>query len=90
MKKSQDIDELLNGFIDDELPPRQHTEVQRLIYHDPEIADRLHQLQRCKMLLGALPEAHRQLTAGVSYSVEVSRALREMADRFDREQGTTG
>ena len=57
MKNSQNIDELLNGFIDDELAPRQRTEVQRLVKHDPEIADRLQQLQRCKELLGSLPAA---------------------------------
>ncbi len=57
MKNSQDIDELLNSFIDEELPPRQRTEIQRLVKHDSEIADRLHQLQRGKELLGSLPTA---------------------------------
>lgn len=55
MKEIPNLDELLNSFIDDELPPRQHTEVQRLLDHDEKIARRLEQLQQCKMLLGSLP-----------------------------------
>ena len=40
------IDELLSGFIDDELPARQRTEAERLIAHDPKIEQRLVQLQK--------------------------------------------
>ncbi len=49
------IDELLNSFIDGEFTHRQATEVQRLISHDTQIAQRLRELQKCKMLVGSLP-----------------------------------
>ena len=39
------IEELLNGFIDDELETRQRTEVERLIARDRRIQRRLVQLQ---------------------------------------------
>ena len=57
MKEIPNMDELLNSYIDDELSPRQQTEVQRLIAHDEKIAQRLRQLQKCKMLLSSLPVA---------------------------------
>jgi len=57
MKEIPNMDELLNSFIDGELPARQHTEVQRLVAHDEKISRRLQQLQRCKMLLSFLPVA---------------------------------
>ena len=44
MKQNQNIDELLNGFIDEELTTRQHTEVKRLIKNDAQIAKRLKEL----------------------------------------------
>ena len=46
MKEIPNLDELLNSFIDGELAPRQHTEVQRLMAHDQKIAQRLEQLQQ--------------------------------------------
>jgi hypothetical protein len=58
MKVNPKIDELLNSFIDGELPPRQQTEVQRLVAHDPAIAGRLRQLKKCRLLLTSLPSAH--------------------------------
>jgi nicotinate phosphoribosyltransferase len=36
--------------------------------------------------LAALPDAHRRLAGDAAYPVTVSRALRDMADRFDRAQ----
>ena len=49
MKENPNMDELLNSFIDGELPARQQTEVQRLIAHDEKIAQRVRQLQKSKM-----------------------------------------
>jgi len=57
MNVNPKIDELLNSFIDGQLTPRQQTEVHRLIAHDPQIGQRLRQLQKCKMLLASLPFA---------------------------------
>jgi len=61
------IDELLSGFIDNELPARQRTEVERLIAHDPKIEQRLAQLQKCRTLVGSVPraEAPPQILQGV-------------------------
>lgn len=54
---SGSIDELLNSFVDGELTARQQAEVERLIAHDAKIAQRLRQLQQCKILVGFLPHA---------------------------------
>jgi hypothetical protein len=65
------MDELLNSFIDGELPARQQTEVQRLVDHEEKIAQRLQQLQECKMLLNSLPitEAPPQILENVKASL---------------------
>lgn len=57
MKANRETDELLCSFIDGELPLRQQTEVQRLVARDPEVAQRLRQLENCKNLVTALPRA---------------------------------
>ncbi len=57
MKEEMSIDELLNSFVDGELTTRQETEVRRLIENDPQIARRVQQLQRCKLLMSSLPVA---------------------------------
>ncbi len=57
MKDNINFDELLNGYIDDQLSPRHHTEVQRLLLHDPKVVQRLEELKRCKVLVSSLPAA---------------------------------
>ena len=57
MKEIPNLDELLNSYIDDELPLRQHTEIQRLVAHDEKIARRLEEIRQCKMLISSLPVA---------------------------------
>jgi hypothetical protein len=57
MKANRETDELLCSFIDGELPLRQQTEVQRLAARDPEVAQRLRELQNCRNLVSALPRA---------------------------------
>jgi hypothetical protein len=57
MKHDHQTDELLNAFIDGELNDRHRTEVARLISHDPQVAARLQELERCKILLESLPRA---------------------------------
>jgi anti-sigma factor RsiW len=51
------IDELLNSYIDGELTQKQQMEVSRLITDDDQIARRLRDLQKCKMLVACLPHA---------------------------------
>ncbi|MHC4293049.1 MAG: anti-sigma factor family protein [Planctomycetota bacterium] len=55
MTDDLNIDELLNGYIDDELDRRQQVELKRLVDNDPVLAERLNQLKRCKMMVNALP-----------------------------------
>jgi len=78
MKVNPNIDELLNSFLDGELPPRQHVEVQRLVARDPQVGRRLRQLQSCKTLISALPraEAPGEMLEQIKLSLE-RRALLE-------------
>jgi anti-sigma factor RsiW len=71
------IDELLNSFIDGELDQRHQTEVQRLIKHDKQIAERLLTLQKCKRLVSSLPytEAPQELLGDIKASLKESKLL---------------
>jgi len=66
------IDELLNGFVDGELTPRQQTEVERLVAHDTKIARQLHRLQKCKALISSMP--HVEAPAEVLHGIRSSLA----------------
>jgi hypothetical protein len=90
MKEIPNMDELLNSFIDGELPARQQTEVQRLVDHDEKIAQRLQQLQKCKMLLSSLPvtEAPPQILENVKASLARKPLLVEQPLAFDERAGT--
>ncbi|MBN1393031.1 MAG: hypothetical protein JW947_09545 [Sedimentisphaerales bacterium] len=57
MEHPEGIDELLNSFLDGELDARQQTEVQRLLKHDKQIAERLKSLRNCKQIVSSLPYA---------------------------------
>jgi len=82
------IDELLNGYIDDELGARQHTEVERLIANDVEIKQRLRQLQKCRALLGSLPcaEAPPQVLQGLQASMASTARLHNRSG-YDQRAG---
>ena len=69
-------DELLNSYIDDELTTEQKAEVESLIDHDAKIAQRLRQLQKCRILVGSMPyaEAPVSVLEGVKASL-AGRAL---------------
>ena len=90
MKEIPNMDELLNSFIDGELPARQQTEVQRLVDHEEKIAHRLQQLQKCKMLLSSLPvtEAPPQILENVKASLARKPLLVEQPLAFDERAGT--
>ena len=84
------IDELLSGFIDNELAPRQRTEVERLIVHDPKIEQRLVQLQKCKTMVGSLPraEAPPQILQAVKASLaETSPVPLQEESPYNRRMG---
>ena len=84
------IDELLNGYIDDELTGGQQAEVQRLIDQDATIVQRLRQLQKCKILVGFMPYAEapasvlegvRASLAGGSLPIEEQPTYEEQAGK---------
>lgn len=79
MKANREIDELLCSFIDGELPLRQQTEVQRLAARDPEVGERLRQLQNCQNLVTALPraEAPEHMLEQIKVSLERRTLLEE-------------
>lgn len=89
MKEIPNLDELLNSFIDGELAPRQHTEVQRLVAHDGKVAQRLDELQQCKMFLSSLPvvEAPPQILENVKASLARRTLLGEEPSAFDEQIG---
>ena len=88
--KSENIDELLNGFVDGELSPRQLTEVQRLIAHDMRILERLQQLQKGKMLLNSLPveQAPADMPDRVRAALEKNTLLGQYAEQYKQIRGT--
>jgi len=90
MKEIPNMDELLNSFIDGELTARQQTEVQRLVDHDEKVAQRLRQLQKCRMLLSSLPvaEAPPQILENVKASLARRTLLGERPSAFDERAGT--
>jgi len=89
MKAPDNIDELLSGFIDGQLTTRQQTEVQRLLANDPNVAQRLEHLQRCKMLVGSLPraEAPDRMLDDIKASLARRTLLGEQPAAFDERAG---
>jgi hypothetical protein len=89
MNVNPKIDELLNSFIDGEFSPRQQTEVQRLIAHDPQVGQRLRQLQKCKMLLASLPfaDAPAGMLENIKASLEKKALPYEQPSPLEERQG---
>jgi hypothetical protein len=89
MKDNQNIDELLNSFIDGELDPRHETEVKRLLAHDTQIAERLRRLEKTKMLVSSLPSADAppSLLFDVKTSLERRTLLGRTAEDRERKKG---
>jgi len=80
------MDELLNGYIDDELGARQHTEVERLIANDAQIRQRLRHLQKCKALLGSMPcdDAPPRVLQGLQASIASTARLHDQSSYNQR------
>ena len=83
------IDELLNGYIDDELTVEQQAEVERLIDQDAKIAQRLRQLQKCQILLSSMPyaEAPASVLAGVRASLAGGSQPSEDQPAYEEQAG---
>lgn len=89
MSADPKIDELLNSYLDGELTLRQHTEVQRLIANDSQVARRLRELQSCKTLLGSLPRAEAPvgMVGRVMASLQREKPLDQKPFSYDARKG---
>ncbi|MHC4075970.1 MAG: anti-sigma factor family protein [Planctomycetota bacterium] len=85
-----DIDELLTGFLDDELDERHITEVHRLIKHDTNVAERLMQLKKTRDLLGALPfaEAPAGMLDDIQARLERNTLLEPQPEAYQQRKGS--
>lgn len=68
---NQDIEELMNAYLDGEASQRQQTELKRMMLHDPSMNERIKSLEAQKRLLNALPVE----TAPAGLADEVRAAL---------------
>ena len=89
MKDDQDFDELLNSFIDGELTAEQMAEVKRVIACDEQLAKRLRELRKCKILIGSLPraEAPSEILEGIRASLERKTFLARQLRIFGEHKG---
>ena len=89
MKQDANIDELLNSFLDGEVTERERTEVEQLIAHDPEIAKRMVELEKCRMLVSSLPyaEAPAKIVEEVKASVGNMPVRALEAEAFEQREG---
>jgi hypothetical protein len=78
MNENLNIDEMLNSYLDGELPIRQRTEIQRMVSNDPQVALRLKQLQKCKLLVNSLPAV--QAPAGLLENIKASLQKHQTRD----------
>jgi anti-sigma-K factor RskA len=83
------IEELLNGYIDDELSADERAEVQRLIREHNTIAQRLRQLERCKSLVSSLAPAEppAQVVAGIKELIHSRSTSSRTSEHIERRRG---
>lgn len=90
MKVNPHTDELLCGYIDGELSLRQQTEVQRLAARDPEVTERLRQLQQSRNLISAMPriEAPGEMLEQIRAALERKTLLDDRANSAQARAGS--
>lgn len=83
------IEELLNGYIDGELTADERSEVERLVSENQAIAQRLLQLEQCKMLVSSLPPAEppAEVVAGIKELIRNHSAGSHISEHIDRRRG---
>ncbi len=88
-RPDQNIDELLNSFIDGELTDSQRADVERLIAHNPQVAQRLRQFQKTKMLVSSLPHVKppREMVERIKASLAAEALSAERSVYFDERKG---
>ncbi len=89
MKEELNIDELLNSFLDGEATERERIEVQRLLTHDAQVAKRMRELEKCRMLVGSLPyaEAPAEIMKGIKTSLGKSPVKAPEVGVFEQRRG---
>ena len=82
------IEELLNGYIDDELSADERSQVERLVSENSGVAQRLHQLEKCKSLVSSLPPAEppAAVVAGIKELIR-SHPIVAAASEANKQQG---
>jgi len=88
-EENPNIEELLNSYIDGELTERHRAEVEQMISHDAQLAERLRELQKCKMLVSSLPraEAPGEMLEQIKSSVASKALLGQQPERFYERKG---
>jgi anti-sigma-K factor RskA len=83
------IEELLNSYIDGELSADERSEVQRLVRFHHTIAQRLHQLERCKAMVNSLPPAEppAEVVAGIKQLLRNHLAGTIESNRIESKRG---
>jgi len=89
MNDNRKLDELLNAYMDGQLTERHRTEVKRLLYNDPQMAQRLTALQKVRALVAALPTVHApdQIVHQVREKLERRSITPSDTADFDRDAG---
>jgi hypothetical protein len=82
-------EELLNSYLDGELSSQDCAEVQRLVSEDKTIAQRLRQLERCRILVSSLPPAEppAELVSGIKDLLRSRSAGVEGLEHIERRRG---
>lgn len=84
------INEMLNSFIDGELPVAQQNDVKQLISQDNEIARKMRQLQKCKYMVGSIPrvKAPGRILTDVKASLASKALLKKKPSAYSKSTGT--
>jgi hypothetical protein len=88
-RPDQNIDELLSSFIDGELTDSQRADVERLIAYNPQVAQRLRQFQKIKMMVSSLPhvKSPREMVERIKASLAAEALSAEQPVYLDERKG---
>jgi hypothetical protein len=88
-RPDQNIDELLSSFIDGELTDSQRADVERLIAYNPQVAQRLRQFQKIKMMVSSLPhvKSPREMVERIKASLAAEALSAEQPIYLDKRKG---
>lgn len=87
-KENLDQQELINGCVDEQLSPRQATELKRLLAHNPQLEAELKTLQQQRRLLRSLPVE--SAPEGLAEDIKTALERRFILDHHYRHHETAG